>query len=119
MTYKYEVPEGRKVIIPRSHWNKYYAYPRKSLVKHTEAYITENSVVFHHVVSPLGKLVFLLILPVVFIFGVCVAGVRETVDIILDVFLQKKRGAFTSDDCWNNRDSKASWDKTMEMIDTL
>lgn len=22
MTYKYEIPEGRKVIIPRSHWNK-------------------------------------------------------------------------------------------------
>lgn len=119
MTYKYEIPEGRKVIIPSRHWNKYYANRGRKLVTHTEAYVTENRVVFHHLISPLGKFIFLLILPFVFIFGVLSDGVRETVDAVLDVFLQKKRGAFTSDDCWNNDSSSSTWNKTMEMINTL
>lgn len=119
MTYKYEVPKGRKVIIPTSHWNKYYASRGRKVVTHTEAYVTEDRVVFHHLISPLGKVMILLILPLVFIFGVLEAGVRETVDAILDVFLQKKRGKFSSDVCWNNGSGASTWNKTMEMINTL
>lgn len=94
MTYKYEVPEGRKVIIPRRHWNKYYASRGQILMTDTEAYITEDKVVFHHVISPLGKFVLLLMLPIVFILGVLEEGVRETTNSIIDVFLEKKRGKF-------------------------
>lgn len=119
MTYKYEVPEGRKVIIPRSHWNKYFAKRGQVLVTHTEAYITEDKVVFHHLTSPLGKFVCLLMLPIVFILGVLEVGVRETADDILDVFLPKSRGAFTSDICWNSARGAFTWNKTMEMINTL
>ena len=119
MTYKYEVPKGRKVIIPSRHWNKYYASRGRMLVTHTEAYVAEDMVVFHHLISPLGKFVFLLILPLVFIYGVLLHGVRETIDSVLDVFLQKKRGAFSSDKCWNSNDRASSWNKTMEMINTL
>ena len=118
MTYKYEVPEGRKVIIPASHWNKYYAKRGSVLLTHTEAYITEDMVVFHHVISPLGKFVLLLMLPIVFIFGVIDSGVKETVEAILDIFLQKKRGSFSSDDVWIKGDDKI-WNKTMEMINTV
>lgn len=118
MTYKYEVPEGRKVIIPRSHWNKYFANEGWILVTHTEAYITENRVIFHHLISPLGKLVILLTLPLVLMYGVLQVGVRETADTILDVFLQKKRGKFISDVWWNDSCDATTWNKTMEMIDT-
>jgi len=119
MTYKYEVPEGRKVIIPRSHWDKYYAKRGRKLVTHTEAYVTEDRVIFHHVISPLGLFVFLLILPIVFILGVIEGGVREATDTILDVLLQKKRGMFATDDCWNKGSAASTWNKTMEMINTV
>lgn len=119
MTYSYEVPEGRKVIIPASHWNKYYAKRGSVLLTHTEAYITEDKVVFHHLISPLGKFVCLLLLPLIFISGeLWGVGVRETTDAILDIFLQKKRGSFSSDDVWIKGDDKI-WNKTMEMINTV
>ena len=119
MTYKYEVPKGRKVIIPSNHWDKYYAKRGRMLVTHTEAYVTEDRVIFHHVTSPLGKFVFSLILPIVFILGTVEGGVREATGTMLDIFLQKKRGKFTSDVCWNNDSGASTWNKTMEMINTL
>lgn len=119
MTYKYEVPKGRKVIIPSRHWDKYYAKRGRMLVTHTEAYVTEDRVVFHHLITPLGKFLFFLLLPLVFIYGVLCDGFIETMNSALDVFLQKKRGTFTSDVCWNNSSGESTWNKTMEMINTL
>lgn len=119
MEYEYKIPDGKKVIIPCGHWNKYYRKCGKRIVTHTEAYITEERIVFHHVISPVGKMVFTLILPIIFVIGTLQGGVKETVTSILDVYRVKKRGKFISDIIWNNERGATEWKKAMKMIEAI
>lgn len=119
MKYEYEVPEGKKVIIPRGRWNKVFGKRGRAIVTRTEAYVTDDRIIFHHVISPMGKIVFTLLLPIFFVIGTLQWGVKETVNAILDVYLEKKRGKFSSDIVWNNDQSADVWNKTMKMLDTI
>ena len=119
MKYEYEVPEGKKVVISRGRWNKFFGKRGRSIVTLTEAYVTNDRIIFHHVISPMGKIVFTLLLPIFFVIGTLQWGVKETVNAILDVYLEKKRGKFSSDILFNNDQSEVAWNKTMKMLDTI
>lgn len=119
MKYEYEVPEGKKVIIPRGRWNEVFGKRGRAIVTRTEAYVTDERIIFHHVISPMGKMVFTLLLPIFFVIGTLQWGVKETVNAILDVYLEKWRGSFSSDIIWNNVQGEAEWVKVMEMVDAI
>ena len=119
MKYEYKVPEGKKVIIPRRRWNKFFGKRGRVIVTRTEAYVTNERIIFHHVISPTGKIVFTLLLPIFFVIGVLQSGVKEAATAVMDVYLEKKRGKFGSDIVWNNDWNAADWNETMKIINTI
>lgn len=97
-TYKYQQPEGRKLIVSESDWRKLFGTKRgRKYLCHTEAYITENATKFHHVISPLGKLVLTLLSPLLYVYLVLCGGIASANVDLIKLFFQKRYGSFCSD----------------------
>ena len=85
--YIYKQPSQDRYVVSIRKWNKTFAYRGRWPFVQTEVYLLESGgAIVHYTISPVGKVLFTLILPIVFIVGVCVGGIPDTVNAIKDVY---------------------------------
>ena len=112
--YTYKQPSQDRYVVSIRKWNNTFAYRGRWPLIQAEVYLLESGgAIIHYTISPIGKVLFTLILPIVFIVGVCVGGIPDTVSAIKDVYWDKQRGAFGTDGVSK---SGRDYEKLMKLI---
>ena len=95
--YQYVIPEGTKYKISVREWSKMFGTRGRWPFVVCEAYVVEDRAVVHHVLSMWGLLFFIIMLPLVYLFGTVQQGFKETHRDYKRAIFDKKYGAFSSD----------------------
>ena len=114
ITHTINHPSQDRYVVSIRKWNKTFACRGRWPFVQAEVYLLESGgAIVHHTISPIGKVLFTLILPAVFIVGTCVGGIPDTVSAIKDVYWDKQRGAFGTDGVSK---SGRDYEKLMKLI---
>ena len=112
--YVYKQPKGKKYIISVRKWNKSFAKRGRWPFIRVEAYVSENEAKVQYLVSPIGKLTIILLLPIFILIGMIDSGLKETLTVIYIQLFQKRTGSFSSDMVFKREEK--SWSKLMKLI---
>lgn len=112
--YVYKQPKGKKYIISVRKWNKSFANRGRWPFIRVEAYVSVDEAKVQYLVSPIGKLTIILLLPLLILIGVIDSGMKEVITGVYRELFQKRTGSFSSDMVY--RGQEESWSKLMKLI---
>ncbi len=112
--YVYKQPKGKKYIISVRKWNKSFAKRGRWPFIRVEAYVSENEAKVQYLVSPIGKLTIILLLPIILPIGMIDSGLKGELTGVYRELFQKRTGSFSSDMVYKRDDE--SWSKLMKLI---
>ena len=112
--YVYKQPKGKKYIISIRKWNKSFAKRGRWPFVRVEAYVSENVAEVQYLVSPIGKLTIILLLPIFILIGMIDSGLKKTLTVVYRQLFKKRTGSFSYDMVY--RWQEESWSKLMKLI---
>lgn len=120
--FKYNRPKGRHHKVSMREHDKYFASRGRHYLTEVNVYIEPHQATMHYNISLLGKILFILTLPIIYPICLLVYGLKSVKEInsdYLDLIFDKQRGKYGTDVVYKSRGGAGmseSWMKLCKMI---
>lgn len=115
MTYQYQRSKGQLHKVSIRKWNKEFAYRGRPPLVTAYIYLDNKQATVEFKINLIGKVVLVLLLPALYIYGTIVSGFPETHREVVRRLRQEKYGSFSSDKVKMN-DPKDAWGRMLQLI---
>lgn len=96
-SFKYKRPEGVRHKVSMKDYNAKYCNRGRKYLTFVEVFVTEDMATLHFRPTILGKIVLLLIMPILYVLLTLKYGYTEANTAYKDVIFDKSRGSFSVD----------------------